>query len=61
VKDRYYGRSYWTYDGPLGRGETKLPVPTGNYREDEGMARHLLRKKLGIKRLPAEVRVYPNR
>lgn len=64
MRDRrnyYDGSSRWCYHvGPRGvRDVVVLPVPSGNYAEDEMMARHLVRLKLKLKRLPAGTRFYP--
>jgi hypothetical protein len=41
-------------------GVVHVTIPTGNYREDEGFARYLVRKQLGLRRLPAGARVWPD-
>lgn len=68
---RYYGEQtwHWIYTGddnkwPEGfpkAGRIELGTNAGyGLRQDERHARHLLRKKMGVKRLPKGLRVFPS-
>lgn len=64
---RYLCTSWWVYW--LGKGNPcrppdgiiELRIPTGNYAEDEGFARYLLRKQLNLRRLPIGTVVVPKK
>jgi hypothetical protein len=66
MKARYIGACRWDYwlDGRIDRpadGTIELPRAEGNYADDELMARHYLRAKLKVKRLPKGAVVVPSR
>jgi hypothetical protein len=62
MKERYLGTIYWDYRLPDGTwGTIEIVIPTANYAEDLGMARHCLRKRLKLRRLPNGTMVYPQR
>jgi hypothetical protein len=58
----YWGCDLWFYrlSGSEPEQRIRINIPTSNRREDEGMARYLVRKLLGIKRLPSGVVFYPH-
>lgn len=62
-KNRYIGCARWNYCLPAipssKNGVVEITIPSGNYKEDEGFARYLIRKQLGLKRLPKNSRVWP--
>lgn len=64
TKERYIGWQYWRYYVPHiakhMKGVVKITTPTGSYKEDEGFARYLVRHELGLQRLPAGSRVWPD-
>ncbi len=63
---RYYGCPWWYYRVP-GRApehwdkliELPFSGTSGGYAADEGHVRFLLRRKLGVKRLPRGTQVWP--
>ncbi len=62
MKRRYIGAQRWDYDVPkIQKGTVVLPVVEGNYAEDEAMARHYVRLKLNLKKLPKGTTVTPSR
>lgn len=66
MKERYIGKELWEYwiNGNTSKGcdgQIILKLPTGNYKEDEAMARYDIRKKLNIKRLPKGFYVTPSK
>ena len=65
---RYYGERIWCYrftkrkpdSAKLSAGKVDLGTNAGfGYKNDERFARYLIRKKLGIKRLPPGTQVTP--
>ncbi len=52
--------SRWNYRLSTGENGTVEISPEGNKREDEMMARYMVRKKLGLVRLPVGSKVYPD-
>ena len=64
MQRRYIGKTVWVYwlssdTQKPPNGHVEIGITSGNYAEDEGMARYFLRKKLGVKRLPSGVYVAP--
>ncbi len=57
---RYIGCGIWYYRLPGGSKEMiEMAIPTGNRIEDEGFVRFLIRKRMGLSRLPTGTKVWP--